>query len=226
MANRVLNGELGYKGERGFSAYEIAVQNGYEGTEEEWIDHFGLDLSGYLQTDDVIDALDSTYTTRPLSANQGKVLNGLIDTLDSKVDNDKEVHTFTIHEDDEDGTIDIEFKRQFNIVCVRCTVELKATSNSLSFLKTYTNFPEWLKISSESETNQTIFSKQDVSGMSEYNSTMGYDTGLKMILIKRSSTAQSNPNQYMITIGEMTSVSEHSAFKTSLFTTYIMDEEE
>lgn len=28
------------KGEKGFSAYEIAVQNGYTGTEEEWVDSF------------------------------------------------------------------------------------------------------------------------------------------------------------------------------------------
>ena len=35
-----LRGQLGYKGERGYSAYEIAVQNGYEGTEAEWVDSF------------------------------------------------------------------------------------------------------------------------------------------------------------------------------------------
>lgn len=72
------NGILGWKGERGYSAYQIAVKNGYEGTEQEWIDHFGLDLTGYLQTADVIDDLTSEYTTRPLSANQGKVLNNAI----------------------------------------------------------------------------------------------------------------------------------------------------
>jgi CRISPR/Cas system CSM-associated protein Csm3 (group 7 of RAMP superfamily) len=36
-----LKGTLGYKGERGYSAYETAVQNGFNGTEEEWLDTLG-----------------------------------------------------------------------------------------------------------------------------------------------------------------------------------------
>ena len=36
-----LKGSLGYKGERGYSAYEIAVQNGFLGTEEEWLETLG-----------------------------------------------------------------------------------------------------------------------------------------------------------------------------------------
>jgi len=36
----------GQRGERGYSAYEIAVQNGYEGTEEEWANSF-LSPTGY-----------------------------------------------------------------------------------------------------------------------------------------------------------------------------------
>lgn len=71
----ILKGSLGFKGETGDSAYQLAVKNGYEGTEAEWIAHFGLDLSGYVQTSDVEDNLTSAYTTRPLSAKQGKVLN-------------------------------------------------------------------------------------------------------------------------------------------------------
>ena len=72
-------GVLGFKGERGYSAYEIAVLHGYEGTEQDWIDHFGLDLSGYVQTSDVVDNLTSTETTHPLSAKQGKVLKDGLD---------------------------------------------------------------------------------------------------------------------------------------------------
>lgn len=33
----LLRGSLGFKGERGYSAYEIAVKNGFEGTEREWL---------------------------------------------------------------------------------------------------------------------------------------------------------------------------------------------
>ena len=37
MANNYLRGVLGFKGERGFSAYEIAVQNGFIGSEKQWL---------------------------------------------------------------------------------------------------------------------------------------------------------------------------------------------
>lgn len=37
MSN-ILKGKLVVKGERGYSAYEIAVKNGFEGTEEEWLE--------------------------------------------------------------------------------------------------------------------------------------------------------------------------------------------
>ena len=38
-----LKGKLGYKGERGFSTYELAVQHGFEGTEEEWLQTLGIE---------------------------------------------------------------------------------------------------------------------------------------------------------------------------------------
>lgn len=88
-----LEGELGFKGERGYSAYEIAVLHGYEGTEQDWIDHFGLDLSGYVQTSDVIDNLTSEYTTHPLSAKQGKELKTLVDGLDTSKADASDVYT-------------------------------------------------------------------------------------------------------------------------------------
>lgn len=40
------------KGERGYSAYDIAVQNGYEGTEEEWKDSF-LNSDNYYNKDEI-----------------------------------------------------------------------------------------------------------------------------------------------------------------------------
>lgn len=36
-----LRGILGFKGERGFSAYEVAVQNGFVGTEQDWLATLG-----------------------------------------------------------------------------------------------------------------------------------------------------------------------------------------
>ena len=75
-----LEGELGYKGERGYSTYELAVQNGFEGTLEDYLDHYGVDLSNYVSTDDVVDNLTSDTTNYPLSAKQGKELKTLVDS--------------------------------------------------------------------------------------------------------------------------------------------------
>lgn len=79
------------KGERGFSAYDIYVQNGGTLTEEEWLDAF-LNADNYYnktETDDllddkinitdIVDNVTSTNTNKPLSANQGKELKDLID---------------------------------------------------------------------------------------------------------------------------------------------------
>jgi hypothetical protein len=41
MANNILRGALGFKGERGFSAYEIATQNGFVGSEKQWLATIG-----------------------------------------------------------------------------------------------------------------------------------------------------------------------------------------
>lgn len=55
-----LKGKLGYKGERGFSAYEIAVQNGFKGTEQDWLATLGT--SSHFQQNKV------THTT--IAANE------------------------------------------------------------------------------------------------------------------------------------------------------------
>ena len=36
-----LKGYLGFKGERGYSAYELAVQQGFEGTINDWLASIG-----------------------------------------------------------------------------------------------------------------------------------------------------------------------------------------
>lgn len=41
MSEQYLRGVLGFKGERGYSAYEIAVQNGFIGTEQDWLATLG-----------------------------------------------------------------------------------------------------------------------------------------------------------------------------------------
>ena len=83
----ILKGKLGFKGERGYSNYEIYVKNGGTLTEQEWLDHFGVDLTDVLKTQDTVDNLTSTSTTKPLSANQGKTLNTSITTVSNNVGN-------------------------------------------------------------------------------------------------------------------------------------------
>lgn len=79
------------KGERGYSAYELYVQNGGTLTEEEWLNEF-LNADNFYnksETDDllddkinitdIVDNVNSTATNKPLSANQGKELKDLVD---------------------------------------------------------------------------------------------------------------------------------------------------
>lgn len=63
-------GILGFKGERGYSAYEIACQNGYIGSEEDWLSTLGTSTH-FMQTktmyttdaEESIHALPGTYTS-------------------------------------------------------------------------------------------------------------------------------------------------------------------
>lgn len=50
-------GALGFKGERGYSNYEIYVKNGGTLTEEQWLEHFGVDLTGYVKTTELLDLI-------------------------------------------------------------------------------------------------------------------------------------------------------------------------
>lgn len=70
MNEQYLRGVLGFKGERGYSAYEIAVQNGYIGTERDWLaqlgtsSHFMKDSVVYMSAaEQTVFALPETYTT-------------------------------------------------------------------------------------------------------------------------------------------------------------------
>lgn len=49
MANTYLKGVLGFKGERGYSAYETAVQHGFIGSEQDWLATLGTS-SHFTQT--------------------------------------------------------------------------------------------------------------------------------------------------------------------------------
>lgn len=53
--NNTLKGYVGYKGEKGDSAYEVALQNGYIGTEQDWLASLG--------TSSHFDRCSNIYTT-------------------------------------------------------------------------------------------------------------------------------------------------------------------
>ena len=56
-----LEGRLYVAGARGYSNYEIAVQNGFVGTEQEWLDSM-FDHAGEMASEAVIDKiLDGTF---------------------------------------------------------------------------------------------------------------------------------------------------------------------
>lgn len=57
MANTFLKGALGFKGERGYSAYEIAVKNGFIGSEKQWLATLGTATNNLTDN-------ESVYTTQ------------------------------------------------------------------------------------------------------------------------------------------------------------------
>ena len=57
MANNYLRGVLGFKGSRGYSAYEIAVQNGYKGSEKDWLATLGTS-SHFEKKSEIIEATE------------------------------------------------------------------------------------------------------------------------------------------------------------------------
>ena len=133
MTKEGIEGEIGYKGDRGYSAYEVAVKNGYEGTEQEWIDHFGLDLTNYLKGSDVVDSLDSTFTTKPLSANMGKQLNDNMTNLNNTVSSVRESNFF---KSTEQLNLNANFREKNGIVTIKLSVEVQPeTTGGLIFFK-------------------------------------------------------------------------------------------
>lgn len=87
-SNTSSKGTLGFKGERGYSNYEIYVKNGGTMTEQEWLDHFGVDLTDYIKTSEVnaivgdLEELETTDKTDVVSAINE--LNTNINSLDDR----------------------------------------------------------------------------------------------------------------------------------------------
>ena len=93
MSN-IISGNLGYKGETGLSAYELAVQNGYQGTEQDWLATLGTS-SHFTRTSTVYETEEADQTEFVLP--EGYTSSCFI-----------EVFVAGIKEKDEDITIDVE----------------------------------------------------------------------------------------------------------------------
>ncbi|MBF7065747.1 hypothetical protein [Aliarcobacter butzleri] len=96
------------QGKDGLSAYDIAVKNGFNGTEQEWLDLFNASptvekipelpiskitnlntiLNQKTNTSDIQNVLNSTATDKPLSANQGRILKEFIDAINEILSSD------------------------------------------------------------------------------------------------------------------------------------------
>lgn len=180
------------KGEQGYSAYDLYVQNGGTLTEEEWLDSFLNADNFYSKTEtntllgnkvnytDIIDNLTSSATDKVLSAKQGKVLN------DNKAEASNvytKTQTYSKTETDNkyiNNTYDNEANLTFaqkgtgrivrrgNVVTIIASISLDASETHT--LANYDNLPSWAIPSTE------------INPTDEYNSirsSVGTDMNLK-----------------------------------------------
>jgi hypothetical protein len=143
----MLIGQLGYKGERGDSAYEIAVKHGYTGTEEQWSEDF-LNAENYYDKSEV-------------------------DTL---LETKKDTFTFTKTHNELEITFNGTFKRNANVVTLKVEMVLPAgTSTELSFsgiADITADVPDWAKAEDVSLSSYFIGGTNELGGMSfTYNSS-------------------------------------------------------
>lgn len=77
----MLRGVLGFKGERGFSAYEIAVQNGFTGSESDWLASIGKTSKFTITKQIYISEVNQTQFNIPSSYNENSFIDIYIDGL-------------------------------------------------------------------------------------------------------------------------------------------------
>lgn len=122
-----LRGSLGFKGERGFSAYEVAVQNGFIGSEQDWLATLGT--SSHFNEESLIHISTTGQTSFDLPSNY---------TSNSFID----VYVNGLRLNSNEYTINISTKK-INLVGVTLTagqtveiVVLTMSTNSLPIVET------------------------------------------------------------------------------------------
>lgn len=117
----MLKGQLGWKGERGYSAYEIAAQNGYLGTEEQWLATLGTSQNFIVTKVASISTEGQTTISLPEAYSTGCYLDVYINGLKLLASE------YTI------GTTNITLDYELNAGADIEIVVMKMQSNNLSF---------------------------------------------------------------------------------------------
>ena len=90
IEQKKLIGNIGYKGERGYSAYEIAVKNGFVGTEEEWLEQIissTYDAIEYINNKTTAINSSSTDTQYPSAKAVNDKILSEISSLNQQINN-------------------------------------------------------------------------------------------------------------------------------------------
>lgn len=114
MANTYLKGVLGFKGERGYSAYELAVKNGFVGTEKDWLATLGT--SSHF--DRTITNLTTSSSTTSLDLPSNYTSNSYIDVYKNGTRIDSNAYTINTSTRKINLTQAIESGAKVEIVCL------------------------------------------------------------------------------------------------------------
>ncbi len=97
MEKNILNGYIGFKGEQGLSAYDIAVANGFEGTEQDWLANLGTS-SIFDQYKSIV---NTTGETTIIDAPKEYTNTAFIEIFENGLRLNKNQYSITVSEDDE-----------------------------------------------------------------------------------------------------------------------------
>ena len=207
MSN-ALKGTLGFKGERGYSAYEVAVQNGYEGTVQDWLAtsgtsrHFTEAKKVYTATKGQTEfTLPSTYTNSSYVSVyvEGQRLNSEEYTLDTT--NKKIVLKNAI---DVAGTkVElVVLTMSTNDLPIVSTIDSEATNNTTPGTKAVYDYVEEVKTSKFNKSNIAVLtgSVADIKVGETATAEINYPTGFtKDNTLIISQMVSSNNNYYNTT---------------------------
>lgn len=89
-----LKGKLGWKGERGYSAYEIAVQNGFIGSEQDWLDTIGCPISSTITSESTNGTCAGSKAVYDLLENGGVEIPIIIDHVYTSADLERAMNIY------------------------------------------------------------------------------------------------------------------------------------